>query len=254
MEFKNIKADRIILSEKSARHKSGEIIALAQSINYFGLLSPITVRELAHSDRYEIISGNKRFYACRLAGIEIIPCYVTTAHRDIARVALKRKEKQDFFLEADNVRDAMLSKNISAEEFANATGYTPPEILGMLRLANMTDFEREMVRRNGVSREIALEIGRFEHFITRTELLSEVVKGRLKLGETVAMCEKERRGKRLPAKPKAVRSPKFRDLRLFDNTISRALSILKEAGVHAEVETYSTDGGKEYKIVIAEKV
>ena len=48
---------------------------LAESIRSLGLIQPITVRRKS-SDRYQIISGERRFRACRLAGLEEIPAYI----------------------------------------------------------------------------------------------------------------------------------------------------------------------------------
>ena len=48
---------------------------LADSIRTLGLIQPITVRRISGS-RYQIISGERRFRACRLAGLDMIPAYI----------------------------------------------------------------------------------------------------------------------------------------------------------------------------------
>ena len=48
---------------------------LADSIRTLGLIQPITVRRKSDS-RYQIISGERRFRACRLAGLDMIPAYI----------------------------------------------------------------------------------------------------------------------------------------------------------------------------------
>jgi len=50
---------------------------LSESIRTFGLIQPISVRKLRNG-RYQIISGERRFRACRLAGMDIIPAYIRT--------------------------------------------------------------------------------------------------------------------------------------------------------------------------------
>lgn len=52
---------------------------LAESIQMQGIIQPITVRRMA-PDRYQIISGERRYKACRLAGITTIPAYIRTAN------------------------------------------------------------------------------------------------------------------------------------------------------------------------------
>ena len=52
---------------------------LAESIRTQGIIQPITVRRMGH-DRYQIISGERRFKASKLAGLEAVPAYVRTAN------------------------------------------------------------------------------------------------------------------------------------------------------------------------------
>ena len=52
---------------------------LAASIKTFGLIQPITVRKKT-ADRYQIISGERRFKACRLAGMDMVPAYIRDAN------------------------------------------------------------------------------------------------------------------------------------------------------------------------------
>jgi len=52
---------------------------LSESIEKQGIIQPITVRKMSH-DRYQIISGERRFKASKLAGLETIPAYIRTAN------------------------------------------------------------------------------------------------------------------------------------------------------------------------------
>ena len=52
---------------------------LAESIQTQGIIQPITVRRMT-ADRYQIISGERRYKACRLAGLTSIPAYIRTAN------------------------------------------------------------------------------------------------------------------------------------------------------------------------------
>ena len=233
MEFYNLKMDRLILLKPCEQAERGEIVALARSIAKHGVLVPITARRILHTDRYEVISGIKRFYACRLA-----------------RVIIKKKEKQNCFEEAEALRSLIANEGLTPEELCDSAGYSEKELFSLLRLTKMGEFEREIVRRNGISPEIASEIASFDEICKRTELLSEVIQLRLKLSEVQTLCEKERRGKRVASKAKANRTPKFRDMRLFDNTLSRAITTLKEAGIKATLMSEQKNGSTEYKIRI----
>jgi hypothetical protein len=65
MEFLHLKLDRMILLKTCRGVERGEIVNLARNISKHGLLVPITVRRILHTDRYEVISGIKRFTLIR---------------------------------------------------------------------------------------------------------------------------------------------------------------------------------------------
>ena len=64
-----------------------EMDQLVWSILTQGLLTPLVVRPLENGE-YEVISGHRRLYACRKAGIETVPALVYTIDRDAAAIAL----------------------------------------------------------------------------------------------------------------------------------------------------------------------
>lgn len=250
MELKKVNMDRILLSKNKIVFDEGEVFLLAKSIALTGLLSPISLISLAHSDRFEIVSGNKRFYACRLLGYKEIPSLIIKAESHFARALLKKGSWRDVFAEADAVKEAMVKTGLSAEEFANYTSYTQKEVLELLKLTSLTELEREMVRKNEVSIKGAIEISSFSDIKKRTWLISEAIKKRLKTNEIAALCDKEKKGKRYIERPFGEKKVKFKDLRLFDNTVNRAVGILKDAGVKTEMNTEKSENTTEYRIKI----
>lgn len=249
MELISLKLDRLILLKTKDRLERGEIVALARSIAKYGILVPITVKKILNTDRYEIISGAKRFYACRIARMSYIPAYVIDVPAQLARVIIKKGEQQDLFDEAEAIRTVMLNEDLSAEELSEKTGYTGHEVIGMLRSTKMGEFERELVRRNNVERESVWEIATSDDICKRTDLLCETIRSRLKPIEVKRLCERGDKNK-LPVLKNPQRTPKFKDMRLFDNTLSRAVTMLKDAGVKANILSEQKNGGVEYKIRI----
>ena len=64
-----------------------EMKQLTESIQTQGLLTPLVVRPLANGT-YEVISGHRRLYACKKAGIEMVPALIVEMDRDAAAIAL----------------------------------------------------------------------------------------------------------------------------------------------------------------------
>lgn len=249
MEFCNIRTERLSLLKKLDVSERGEIVTLARSIAKCGLLVPLTVKRILHTDRYEIISGIKRFYACRLAGMKTVPVYIISSKSSaLSRLIIKRGERQDLFEEAEGVRRVLLEESATLEALTDLTGYSEKELYLLLKITKLGDFEREIIRRNGIPLEIAAEVASIDETSTRAEVLGEIIKARLNLPETKIICERARKGKK--GVKTAERSPKFKDLRIFDNTITRAISLLKDAGIKADVSSEQIKGGKQYKIKI----
>jgi ParB/RepB/Spo0J family partition protein len=71
---KNIAIKDLFLGELNERIDPGDIEGLSRSIKQVGVLEPLLVRPVG--DRYEIIAGNRRFNAARLAGVTSVPCIV----------------------------------------------------------------------------------------------------------------------------------------------------------------------------------
>ena len=65
-----------------------EMAALSESIRENGVLSPLIVRSVENSDEYEVISGHRRLYAARKAGLTEVPVLIYTLDRDAAAIAV----------------------------------------------------------------------------------------------------------------------------------------------------------------------
>ena len=72
MRPKNIAVGELVVSPLNVREDIGDIQSLAESIRDDGLLHPLTVRP--YGDQYEIVAGRRRYEACKLIGMKVIPC------------------------------------------------------------------------------------------------------------------------------------------------------------------------------------
>lgn len=75
-KVENIAADKIIEPVEAMRTEMDrdKVYELAESIKTQGLINPLTVRPVG--DKYEIVAGHRRFKACAIAGVFIIPCVI----------------------------------------------------------------------------------------------------------------------------------------------------------------------------------
>jgi ParB family chromosome partitioning protein len=113
---------------------------LADSIRTFGLIQPITVRRKSDG-KYQIISGERRYKACRLAGMDLVPAYVREANDQgmLEMAIVENVQRQDL----DPIEIAMSYQrlidecNLTQEEMADRVGKKRTSITNYLRLLKL---------------------------------------------------------------------------------------------------------------------
>lgn len=113
---------------------------LAASIRAFGLIQPITVRKKS-DDRYQIISGERRFRACRMAGMDMIPAYVRDADDqgmlEMAIVENIQRENLDPIEVAMSYQRLMDECSLTQEQMAGRVGKKRASVANYLRLLKL---------------------------------------------------------------------------------------------------------------------
>ena len=126
-----------------------ELQALADSIELLGIIQPLTVRELS-SGYYQIIAGERRWRAARLASLSEIPAIIIEADdRKVKELALiENLQRQDLnpMEESLGYQSLMQEYGLTQEEAAKRVGKSRPAVANALRLLNLPQDVMEMVR------------------------------------------------------------------------------------------------------------
>ena len=113
---------------------------LAESIRTFGLIQPVTVRRKSDG-KYQIISGERRFRACRLAGLDMIPAYIRDANEqgmlEMAIVENIQRENLDPIEVAMSYRRLIEECNLTQEQMAERVGKKRVSVTNYLRLLKL---------------------------------------------------------------------------------------------------------------------
>ncbi len=113
---------------------------LAESIRTLGLIQPITVRRKS-ADRYQIISGERRFRACRLAGMDMVPAYIRNADDqgmlEMAIVENIQRENLDPIEVAMSYQRLIDECNLTQEQMALRVGKKRASVTNYLRLLKL---------------------------------------------------------------------------------------------------------------------
>jgi len=173
---------------------------LAESIREHGIIQPLTVRKLS-SGYYQIIAGERRWRAARIAGLSEVPAIVIEADdrkaAELAMIENLQREDLNPMEEAAGFHSLMANYHMTQEEAAQRVGKSRSAVANSLRLLNLTEPVRAMVE------DGRLSAGHARTLLPLSPALQEktaetVVNAELSVRQTEALV------KRLQAEPKEV--------------------------------------------------
>lgn len=224
-----------------------ELESLAQSIRENGLLQPLTVRPT--EDGYLLIAGERRLRALRRLGEERAPCLVLeTDSTDGAVLALvENLQRADLncFEEAEALRTLLTEWKVSQEELGRRLVRSQSTVANKLRLLRFPQKLREEMLAFGINERQARAILRLPEDRWE-EAVRTVARRGLNVRQTESYVEEQLAGQRT----KARKQPLIKDVRIFLNTVERALLLMKKSGICAQGHRTEGDGYIEYVIRI----
>lgn len=228
-----------------------ELTSLAKSISENGMIQPLTVRRT--NDSFELISGERRLRAAKLAGLKSVPCVVIKADsgRSAVLALIENIQRADLscFEEAHAISALLESEEMDREELSIRLGWAQSTIANKLRLLKLTAQEQEMISNNGLTERHARALLKISDAEKRKQVLAKAAEG----GWTVSMTEKYILGlEREEVKKSSYekRSVMLKDVRLFFNSVNKALEVMRLAGVEADAKKIRHDDYIEYIIKI----
>lgn len=218
-----------------------ELEELADSIRALGILQPLTVRR--RDGVWELVAGERRLRAAKLAGLEQVPCLsIQTDSQSSSLLALVenlQRKDLDFWEEALALRKLIDTYHISQEEAARRIGKSQSAVANKLRLLKLAPEVLTLLREHGASERHARALLRLEDPAQQLQAAQRIVERSLTVAQTEAMVDA------LLTKLSSTgrKHPTFivKDVRLFLNTITRSLDLMRSAGVDAQCRRQDTE-------------
>ncbi len=157
----------LIKFTQNYRHtfKAKSLEELANSIRQHGIIEPLVVR--ARGDHYELIAGERRLKASRIAGLDTVPCIIREVGDakvlELQLVENVQREPAPYFEEAmalRRLRDAPY--NYDVQKIAETIGKSEPYVYMQLKLTTMCLTARHVCERGEISKSVAWLIARIK--------------------------------------------------------------------------------------------
>ena len=214
---------------------------LAASIREHGVLQPLSVRR-ASGGGYELVAGERRLRAARMAGLTEVPCIaVAVDSRGSSLLALVenlQRRDLDFAEEAAALDRLIRTYHLSQEEAARRIGKSQSAVANKLRLLKLDPEALTLLREKGFTERHARALLKLEQPEAQREAARYVAEHGLTVAKTEAYVERLLAGADKPRKKPACI---LKDVRLFLNTVTRGLDMMRSAGVAADCRRQETD-------------
>ena len=188
-----------------------ELDELANSIRQNGVLQPIIVRP-ATEDTYEIIAGERRWRACKKAGLRFIPVIVKEASdKEALHYAIIeniQRENLTPIEESESYEKLRCDYNYTHEELSQVLGKSRSYISNILRLNTLDDKVKEIVRSNGISAGHARALVGLSSEEQKS-LVDDIVNNTLSVRDVEKRIKSQKSGRHEKAPSPARRTHKF---------------------------------------------
>ena len=208
---------------------------LSESIRQHGVIQPLSVRRIGNS--YELIAGERRLRAAKLAGLSEIPCIVMTMdEKESAMAAMVenlQRQDLDFIEEAKGIAFLMNRWTMSQDQAAKLIGKSQSAVANKLRLLKHSDPVLSAIREGNLTERHARALLKLPSEQEKLSVIAVVVQ----LGMSVARTERYIE-ERLAGNREKTFKP---NLSAFLNNISQSLTRFQLSGIRAVSQRTETE-------------
>ena len=218
---------------------------LSQSIRSYGILNPLTVR--CRGGKYELVAGERRLRAAKLAGLTEVPCILLDVNMEdaslIALVENLQRKDLDFIEEAIGLSRLIRMFGLSQEEAARRIGKSQSAVANKLRLLKLPRDVLEGLRDRGLTERHGRALLRLSDPNAQRMALAYIADNALSVAAAESYIEAllsdpVQTGE---GRPEPRRSLILKDVRVFLNSLNHSLSVMKQGGIDAGLKREETE-------------
>lgn len=227
------------------------IYRLADSIRNHGLIQPLSVRKTESG--YELIAGERRLRALKILGKSEVPCVITNVDNEesahLAIIENIQRENLNIFEQAQAILNLMKVHCLTQEKIAEKLSCSQSYVANKLRLLKISEEERQDIIEYSLTERHARALLRIKDEEIRKSALKTIIRKNFNVASTEEYIDKllseKKKEKSENNKTKVI----IKDMRLFYNTIDKAIETMRATGF--DVETTKRETSEATEIVIA---
>ena len=216
-----------------------ELDELALSIREVGILQPLTVRR--GTNGWELVAGERRLRAATLAGLTTVPCLAVEADESrstlLALVENIQRQDLDFWEEALALDRLMQVCGLTQSDAARRVGKSQSALSNKLRLLKLPEDVLRALRDGGFTERHARALLTLPDDSLQRKAAEHILAHQLNVAQTEDYVTSLLTPKPRTCKPIYL----IKDVRIFLNTISKGLSVMNAAGIHAKCGQEETE-------------
>lgn len=214
------------------------IIRLADSIRQYGILQPLSVRRLT-TDGYEIIAGERRLRAAKLLGLNEVPCIIINVDQqqsaELAIIENIQRENLNIFEQAGAIASLIDIYKLTQEQIARQLSTSQSYVANKLRILRLTAKERQLILQHNLTERHARAFIKVDNVNDRIKIIEHVIDRRLNVAATEDYIERKLCERVVgPEVAKSKYKLLLKDVRIFYNTVDKAVQAIKDSGIQIE--------------------
>lgn len=253
-EIKLIDVNKILPNPNQPRKTFDEsaLQELALSIKQCGVIQPLTVKASMGDMLYELVSGERRLRASKMAGLTHVPCVIVSADEEsfevMSLVENIQREDLSFIEEAKAYATLIEQYGMSQQELSQKVGKRQSTISNKLRILKLDDTLIEMIVEHNLTERHARALLNLPDSKMRLAALKEIVRRDLNVRQSEELIERLRGQVLLNSAKRNVKN--LFNYKIYTNTIKQAYSEIVKTGMQAQYEENVFDDKIEVVITI----
>lgn len=230
----------------------GNLEELSESIKAYGILQPISVRKIGN-DGYELVAGERRLRAAKLAQLHTIPAIVTEmTDQDSAVLSLienLQREDLNFIEEAEGYYHLIGDHGLTQQDIAEKVGKNQSTIANKLRILKLSDSVKEKLIDYNLTERHARALLKLHDEELQLKVLEEVEAKDLTVKKTEKVIENILDQLTKPKEEEKRQKIKSAfNFKIYLNTLKNAYQAIKQSGLNAEYQ--QLDKGEYIEVVV----